>query len=135
MAREWDNPTLLAIIVCDAIYRDPTTQKCSLLGLFNSISARQFPCTHERLNIYISLTDGRGKAKGEIRLVHQHTNKTVFQLQGEIVFPDPLSTTELAFEINRLPLPEPGPYTFDFYCNEALVGSRPFVVKAVTATS
>lgn len=129
MARDGLNPTLLAILVCDAIYRDPTTQKCSLLGLFNNLSARQFPCVHERLSVFLSLTDGHGTAKGEIRLVHKPTNKTVFHLHGEIVFPDPLSTTELAFEINRLMLPEPGPYSFDFYCNGDLLGSRPFLVK------
>jgi hypothetical protein len=33
---------------------------------------------------------------------------------------------ELVFSIANLPLPAPGRYSCDFYCNGVLLGSRPF---------
>jgi hypothetical protein len=36
-------PVGLALIVCDAIYQDPTTGKRTLLGIFSAMYASEFP--------------------------------------------------------------------------------------------
>ena len=38
-------PMVLAMVLCDAIYQDPATQKCTLLGTFSTINVRKFPAT------------------------------------------------------------------------------------------
>ena len=40
---------------------------------------------------------------------------------------------ELVFNIVNLPLPAPGRYSCDFYCNGVLLGSRPFEAVQVQA--
>ena len=122
-------PTLLALIICDQIIQDPATGKHSLLGLFSRISTKAFPCTHPRLNVFISLTDGHGKASGQLRVVRKDAPEEAppqMQLSGTIEFPSPLAVVELVFTISNLPLPAAGRYSCDFYCNGALLGSRPF---------
>lgn len=31
-------PMVLAMVLCDAIYQDPATQKCTLLGTFSTVN-------------------------------------------------------------------------------------------------
>ena len=122
-------PTLLALLICDRVIQDPTTRKHSLLGLFSRISAKSFPCTHPQLHIFISLTDGHGKASGQLRLGRKDVEgeaPPLMQLSGTIEFPGPLAIVELVFNIVNLTLSAPGRYSFDFYCNGVLLGSRPF---------
>lgn len=121
-------PELIAIVICDETIRDEATKKHTLVGLFNRITAKQFPCVHARLHVFVSLTNGHGKASGELRLVLRETNEPVLQLSVKIAFPTPLDVVEMDFDIYNLALPKPGRYSFDFLCNGELVGSRPFQV-------
>lgn len=121
-------PELLAILVCDTVIRDAETSKCSLVGLFNRIIAKKFPCNHPQLHVFVSLTNGHGRSPGELQLVHRATGNIVVKLSGPVVFPSPLDVVDLNFELSNLTLPEPGPYCFDFYCHGERIGSRPFDV-------
>src|SRR5436305_596684 len=56
-------PVPMAIVICDQIIEDRLTGKKTLVGLFNSIAARSFPCTHATMSVFVSLTEGRGKYK------------------------------------------------------------------------
>jgi len=132
VANRFGAPKLLAFLICDATFRDPTTKKLTLLGLFNQINATTFPCKHAKLNVFLSLTDGRGTAKGCLKLVHKASEKVVLELSGKVEFKDPLGTTELDFELRNIPFPEAGAYSFDFYCDEELIAQRPFHVIEVS---
>lgn len=126
-------PTLLAIVVCDETIRDATTGKHTLVGLFSRLGAAKFPCVHPKMHVFVSLTSGHGRAQGELRLVRKDTEAAVLSLRGEIQFPDPLAVVEMDFGILNATFPEPATYSFDFYCNGALVGSRPFTVTKQAA--
>ena len=129
MDQQTPPPTLLALLICDQVIQDPTTGKHSLLGLFSRISTKAFPCTHPQLHVFISLTDGHGKASGELRMVRKDVEEDApaqMRLSGTIEFPSPLAIVDLVFKIVNLPLPAPGRYSCDFYCNGVLLGSRPF---------
>ena len=135
MDQEPPPPTLLAILICDQIVQDPSTGKHSLLGLFSQITASGFPCAHPQLHVFVSLTDGHGPAAGVLRLVRKgaQPEAPVLETRGDIEFSHPLAIVDLIFNIVNLSLPAPGRYSFDFYCNGALLGSRPFdVVHAPT---
>jgi len=62
-------PYVLAMLICDAIWKDPSTGKSFLLGTFSSIAATVFPVVHPVMGIYIVLTDGRGKVPIKLQLV------------------------------------------------------------------
>ena len=128
MASENPAPELLAIVVCDETIRDERTKKRTLVGLFNRIHSHKFPCVHAKLHVFVSLTNGRGRAQGELRLVSRETNEVISGLRGGIRFPDPLSVVEMDFALAQVAFPKPGQYSFDFLCDGALIGSRPFQV-------
>jgi hypothetical protein len=121
-------PTLLAILLCDQIVQDPATGKHSLLGTFSRVSAPDFPCVHPRLQVFVSLTDGHGAATGVLRLVRRgaEPQAPIMETRGGIEFPEPSAVVGLFFNVVNLSLPAPGRYSFDFYCNGALLGSCPF---------
>lgn len=121
-------PTLLAMIICDQIIREEGTKKISLLGLFNRIHAKSFPCYHSKLHIYIALTDFEGQAECELKFSESSGNE-IIKLAGPIKFPDRLTVVEMEFCMNNLPIPKPGIYHFDFMINTEIIGHRKFKVE------
>ena len=123
-------PELVAILVCDEIIRDQITHKFTLVGLFNQVAATSFPYKHPRLHVFVSLTSGHGGAPATLRLVPHDTEQPLVELHGRINFPDPLAVVDMHFAIANVAFPKPGPYSFDFYCDDVLIGSRRFNVVA-----
>lgn len=123
-----NKPVPLAMIICDTIIDDRDTNKKSLIGVFNNISSSQFPCRHYKMNIFVSLTDGRGKVAGKLKCVKKDTNKNILELGGPIEFPNGNAVVEFNFEIMGIVFPEPGIYTFDFFCDNEPIISRNFIV-------
>jgi hypothetical protein len=48
---------LLAWITCDGIHIDPITGKHTLLGVFSTLHASQFPVVHPRMIWFLAITD------------------------------------------------------------------------------
>ena len=122
------SPIGLAIVICDQIIEDKLTNKKSLIGIFNQIGAGQFPCRHPRLAVFVSLTEGRGSSTARLRITHDESNQSVADINGQITFPDIHSVVELNFDLVGLTFPQPGLYSIEFYCDDALVLERRFHV-------
>lgn len=123
-------PVLLAMSVCDQIIREEGTKKISLIGLFNTIQAKTFPCVHSKLHIYIALTEYEGQANCELKFSYGD-DKPIVQLTGPVNFPNKLSVVEMNFSINNLPLPKAGLYHFDFMVDGKPIGHRKFMVQQI----
>ena len=80
-------PIPLAMLICDTVIEDKLTGKKSLIGLFNSINAKSVPITHPSLNVYITLTEGRGSYEGKLRCLID--NDTVLEIGGPLTFKHP----------------------------------------------
>ncbi len=128
-------PVGLAIVVCDQIIEDKLTHKKSLIGTFNQIAAGSFPCRHPRMAVFVSLTEGRGTCAARLRIAHDDTAAVVAELNGQIQFPDIHTVVELNFDLVGLAFPQPGLYSIEFYCDDALVLERRFhVIQAKPQT-
>jgi hypothetical protein len=121
-------PLALAIVICDQIIEDRHTGKKSLVGLFNSIAARSFPCSHASMSVFVSLTDGHGKYECELVCRQEDTEKAMLQTKGPIEFADPTVVVDMHFALQGVTFPKPGLYSFEFYCDEELVIERKFNV-------
>ncbi|GMV97727.1 MAG: hypothetical protein AMXMBFR83_20820 [Phycisphaerae bacterium] len=118
-------PMVLAMVLCDAIYQDPATKKCTLLGTFSTINARQFPMVHSQLAVHLALTDGHGKTRIRLTLVGAEEGApTLFSGEGTIEFADPRMVAELNFTIANLRFPSPGEYRLQVYGNDELLMER-----------
>ncbi len=118
-------PVVLAMIICDAIYQDPATRKCTLLGTFSTINARQFPVVHPQLAVHVALTDGHGRTRIRLTLVGTDENqRPLFSGEGAIEFNDPRMVAELNFTIANLTFPAPGEYRLQVQANDELLMER-----------
>lgn len=128
MASSTTKPSIIALIVCDNIYVEPGG-KLALVGLFNNISAREFPASHSRLAVFVSVTDLRPNSKGRLEIVHSETDQNVVHAEGafgkEV---SPLTVFDMNFLLKDLVFPDPGAYFIRFWVNEHLLVQRPFNV-------
>ena len=128
-------PIVLAINICDDIIRDEISKKMSLIGLFNRIQSPSFPATHSSLHVYVSLTNGHKRYKGELRFANESDNNVIFKTNTDVPLQNPLQTLELNFSIRNLKFDKPGNYSLQFYCDGTLVGSRRFIVSMPMSSS
>lgn len=125
-------PMVLAMIICDAIYQDPATKKCTLLGTFSTINARQFPAVHRQLSIHAAMTNGHGKTTIRLTVVGpDESAPPLFSREGMIEFADPRMVAELNFVITNLSLPRPGEYRLQLFGNDELLMERRLYVLSV----
>ena len=118
-------PVVLAMILCDAIHQDPATKKCTLLGTFSTINAREFPVVYRQLAVHLALTNGHGKTRVRLMIVGQDEDQApLFSGEGTIDFADPRVVAELNFALNKLTFPRPGEYRVQAYGNDELLMER-----------
>jgi len=130
-------PECLALVLCEQVIQDLRTKNLTLVNIFNTIAApfrASRPRQHERLSIFVSLTNGRGNSRGKL-IVHDAEGNEVFHGEGDVRFPDPVAVVEMTFDIRGLPLPSDGEYRIQFWCDDSLVGQRCFRVVRATKGS
>lgn len=130
-------PTLQALLLADHVYKDANTGKFVIAGTFRNLWAREFPSQFAReVHAFVSLTNLRGKTSIHLRYVHLKELKVLVQTPDvEIESKDPLATLELSFLIPGLPMPEPGPYSFELHADGELVGSLRVVASEIEHSS
>ncbi|REJ72394.1 MAG: hypothetical protein DWQ29_21325 [Planctomycetota bacterium] len=119
------------MVVCDAIWTDPGTNKHTLLGTFTEITAQEFPVMHRHLAVYVEATGGRGKMPIVIRGVDADENHEVFKIEAEATANDPRSVLQLSFNIPVVEFPEAGEYRIQFYANGEFMVERRILLKPV----
>ncbi len=109
---------LLAWITCDGIHIDPMTGKHTLLGVFSSIRARQFPVVHPRMIWFLSITDvpeGRHRLTASIASPDQALKQLI---DREFESQTPAQRINLINDIQNLRFEAPGNYIIDIEINE-----------------
>lgn len=124
-------PIGLALIVCDTVIQDRETGKRSLIGMFDRLHARQFPCVHPAMFVYVSATSGRGEYETQIVCRHGQTDKRAFTISGKIRFPDPLQVVELTCHVQGAKFEEPGEYWVELQIDDVpMMMRRLFIEEA-----
>ena len=122
-------PVVLNMSICDLVLRDQKTNNISLINLFNQIVCGSVPFTHYRMHVYVALTEGRGTYNGELRMKHTATDKVILSVKGEIKMVDPLTVTEMDFELRNVRFTQEGKHHIELLLDGAIVGSRNFFVQ------
>jgi hypothetical protein len=122
-------PVGLAMVVCDAVWRDPATGKHTLLGTFSALFARQFPLRWPMMAVYCAVTECRGKVPVSIRIIDTNEERDPVAVSpGEIDLDDPLGVVEMVHMLGNLVFPEPGEYRVQLFADETLIVERRLVV-------
>ena len=82
------HPALNAMLICDVAFQDEASGKTSLIGVFETVTAFQFPARHGRLCVYAKLTDAQGEYRLRLELVRLEELKVVGRGQLGATFAD-----------------------------------------------
>jgi hypothetical protein len=95
--------------------------KLNLLGIFNSIHAAEFPCTHPHLALVLRVEARLGEEGVyplQIKLVDED-GQQMFDIGGQLSLqgaePGRPMTAQTIMDINNLQLPRPGTYAFEVF--------------------
>ncbi len=125
-------PYTLAMVIADAIWRDPGTGKRTILGCFSSIAATEFPTVHPQLVVYVAITDGRGDTPIKLQLVDaEEEGEPIFQAESEVQFKDPRSIFEMEFHFRAIPFPHPGEYRIQLFASGGFLLERRILVQQI----
>ena len=115
------------MVICDMVVRDEQTKNVSLIGLFNAVTGPRLPLRHDRMHIFVSLTNGHGDYDCLLQC-KSPDEKVIFSATGKISLQDPLAVADLNVELRGLVFEAPGNYIFEFYCGGELLAMRRFSV-------
>jgi len=90
--------------------------KLNALGIFDSILVRSFPANHARLYVVLSLrTWGSEAGTHRLRLLYvDGDGKPLLPpIEHEFTAPARAASQKIIVEVNGLPLPAAGPYSFE----------------------
>ena len=125
-------PVLLSVIICDLVIIDRISDKPSIIGAFETISAPKYPARHPRLVFFCQLTNGHGKTRITVKLVDvQQEDKTLFEGTIEQKFRDVREVANLTFDIGGMVFPHPGEYRFQIYAGTEFLGERRIVCRQI----
>jgi hypothetical protein len=126
-------PYPLAMVICDAIWRDSGTGKRTILGVFSGLVAKSFPAQHPIMAVYIAATDGHGKVRLALQIVSSGEGdaeeETVFRAEGDVEFVEPRAVVEIDFNIQGLVFPQPGEYRFQLFADDQFLMERRLMVQ------
>ena len=142
-------PVLQAILVADHAYRDATTNKIIVAGIFNNITVSDDlgkprdvidgtgpprkvilgGVTSGSPWAYLSLTDIINRQEFELRFVSLIDNAVLFSLKFNVEAKSPLDNAEMMLPLPELPVKQPGHYALELVWNYELLGSHRLQVK------
>ncbi len=120
-----------AMIICDAVWREPTTGKTFILGAFSNISTPTLPVSMPMLCVYVAFTNCHGETKLNLNLVYVNPEATedeeVNRWEQTLTVPDPLVVAEGTFALKNLEFPHAGEYRFQLES-----GGEPILERRIT---
>ena len=124
-------PYCLAMVLCDAVHQDRATGKFTLLGLFSTVGAHEFPADVQ-LCVYFAITDGDGDHQVTLRVVQSEhifdsACEPVYEANVNVKLESPLMVLEGHFGIKDLKLPDPGVYHIELLDGDEVLMSRRLV--------
>ena len=118
-------PLVQSFILADHVYQDVSGKKI-IAGTFNMLVSEAFGpdrVMNKPVFAYLAITGCHGTLQVQLRYVDLKDDSVLLQ-SGIIPVEagDPLATYEVIMEVPPLPLPHPGQYSFEAYCNGERIG-------------
>ena len=125
-------PIILTIQVCDSVVLDQRTGRASVLNIFETINAPEYPATHHSMTFFSELTNGHGKVDINVKLVDvQEDDKTIAEVKSEVVFVNVTQICRCILTFGGVTFPKKGEYRFQLFLNEELAGERRLVCNVI----
>ena len=126
-------PQALTMMLCDSVWRDPSTGKTFIQGGFTALTAPEFPCALSKFSAYVALTQIRSTVAINLRLVLLSEDgsdpKDVSSAQAKVDSSDPLAVAEGEFLFQDVVFERPGEYRIVLECD-----GEPLLERRLVAT-
>lgn len=122
-------PILKAMLLCDLTIVEEGTHKRTLIGLFDRISAPQFPTVHPSMSVYVQFREIEGTFDFLLELFDLQEGRALNRapIQG-FTIRDRSREHELVFNLKSVKFDHEGDYEFRIYVNEVIFGQKSFKV-------
>lgn len=124
-------PALLYSVLCDDVRREDNG-KFILLGLFETIGAREFPAAHPALFIVNGWIAGAGRFQQCSRILDPSGHELARDRETSFELPNLKSRHSVIARFNNLELPQPGEYAVEVLLNGDLKLRYPLVVEQIS---
>ncbi|TAN39547.1 MAG: hypothetical protein EPN25_11180 [Nitrospirae bacterium] len=123
-------PNISTLIVCDDI-RQEMGGKISLMGLFESIYATQFPAFHPRLAVFTEWVEGQGEFELKMQISSPDKKTVLRETRSKISMPNPgMRHRDISVHLN-LEFRAPGTYWIEHYLDGEMINSIPLEIVHV----
>ncbi len=113
-----DMPTFVA---CDAVSRDPVTNKYSIYGLFDIVYGGEFPMTHKAFAVFAKMQGDKGKYPLVLKVVAPDGERTKLG-DFEINFTK-TGLAAIEIQVVGLQFPRPGKYKLTMQTGRRSLGN------------
>ncbi len=124
-------PALLYSVLCDDVWSEDNGNFI-LLGLFETIGAREFPAAHPTLFILSGCSAGAGKFSQYSRILDPSGHELARDRETLFELANLKSRHSVIARFNNLELPQPGEYAMEVLLNGDLKVRYPLVVEQVS---
>jgi len=124
-------PRCKAILLCERIIAEATTQKVSLIDVFLEVSLPSFPGHSIPMRVFLQLIDGIGRYELTLEIQDLAEQRTIARGAGpRIAFPDRVTPLQLSLPIPGLTLMHPGRYDVIVFADGQEIDRQQFVAVA-----
>jgi hypothetical protein len=124
-------PVLVHTILCDDI-RQEMGGKFSLMGLFETISAGNFPAIHPRFAIMNEWSGGRGEFIAKIRLLAPDRKTVISESEAKLaLFNESQHHRDISLRFNTT-FPAPGTYWIEMLLDNEQIALVPLPVQQIS---
>jgi hypothetical protein len=119
------------LILCNAVYEDPTSHNITLLGIFTAISSNRFPTPYRLISAYTILKGLPGET-GEITLsCTSLATGTECARERQRIQIGEFGKRHLHVRLSEFRFPEPGEYVFSLIFDGATIADQELLVLKV----
>jgi hypothetical protein len=124
-------PIPLSLMICDHVWKDPHSGKCSLLGTYSALRGSTFPII-SNMAVYFAVTEGQGPLPVRMELIDvDELRPAVFDAEAVFVFEHLRQVIEGSFTLENLAFPEPGEYRLKLFVAGEFLTERALHVTAL----
>lgn len=124
-----EKPIGIAIVICERVITEEVTGNKTLVSTFNNLQTLGFPVRHEKLSVYVALTNCTGSRQVSLTLTRD--GEKMVSIPANIEFKSPLDVVELIFNLNNVLFLKAGLHAFEIHSEgEFIFESRFNVVQS-----
>ena len=120
-----DGPKVTLLVLCDAVYIEPTTQKLSILGITSNVRSDQYPVQLPRVIAVAHIANPETPTTVEVSIVdaERRLDRLVYG-KKKYIKPSVSAGITMIVNIDALAIPAPGFYHLEVVANGKLLEHR-----------